>query len=153
MGVSPSRDFYKPHVERKQPDDNFHIASWGKIRFIQKFINILETWGSRCLVKMLNHMNFMNNSVYLPVVVTFSQKLVCWTATWLRCFTSKIRLSLVPSLVRQFGINKYRDIMEPAIQWETSILFIVTFTFHIFDKNVLYIKNKILCQKCEKYIF
>jgi hypothetical protein len=44
MGVSPSRDFYKPHVERKQPDDNFHIASWGKIRFIQKFINILETW-------------------------------------------------------------------------------------------------------------
>jgi hypothetical protein len=64
MGVFPSRDFCNPHFERNQPDDNFHFASWGKIRFIQKFINILETWGSRCLVKMLNHMNFMNNSVY-----------------------------------------------------------------------------------------
>jgi hypothetical protein len=57
MGVSPSRDFYKPHVERKQPGDNFHIASWGKIRFIQKFINILETWGSRMNL-------FVNNYIY-----------------------------------------------------------------------------------------
>jgi hypothetical protein len=41
MGISPSRDYYKPHFERKQPDDNFHFASWGKIyKKISTFGNI-----------------------------------------------------------------------------------------------------------------